>query len=151
MYLAALGLCCYAPAFSSCGEQGFLPVVVHRLLIAVVSFVVGHRLWVHRFQCLWCVASAVVAHGPWSMWTLIAVVPGLVASHYVYHVQFCPFQSLDRTPNSNADLPQEKPSLPGDLVKVCLLPRDSVIPILKYLPQFNNKSGVISNGFKVFI
>ena len=76
---------------------------------------------------------------------------GLVASHYVYHVQFYPFQSLDRTPNSNANVPQERPSVPGDLVKVGLLPRDSVIPILKYLPQFNNKSGVISNGFKVFI
>ena len=35
--LAALGLCCCAWAFSSCGEQGLLFVVVHRLLIAVAS------------------------------------------------------------------------------------------------------------------
>ena len=35
----ALGLCCCVRAFSSCGEQGLLFVVVRRLLIAVASLV----------------------------------------------------------------------------------------------------------------
>ena len=34
-----LGLCCCAWAFSSCGEQGLLFMVVHGLLIAVASLV----------------------------------------------------------------------------------------------------------------
>ena len=42
--LAALGLHCSAWAFSSCGEQGLLFVVVRGLLIAVASLVVEHRL-----------------------------------------------------------------------------------------------------------
>ena len=37
LFLAALGLCCCAWAFSSCGEQGLLFVVVCRLLIAVAE------------------------------------------------------------------------------------------------------------------
>ena len=44
LFLAALGLCCCAWAFSSCGEQGLLFVVVHGLLIAVASLVAEHRL-----------------------------------------------------------------------------------------------------------
>ena len=36
LFMAALGLCCCAPVFSSCGECG--------LLIAVASLVVEHRL-----------------------------------------------------------------------------------------------------------
>ena len=36
-YLAALGLHCCTRAFSSCGEQGLLFIVVCRLLIAVAS------------------------------------------------------------------------------------------------------------------
>ena len=43
-FLAVLGLCCYARAFSSCGEQGLLLVVVHGLLIAVASLVAEHGL-----------------------------------------------------------------------------------------------------------
>ena len=39
IYLAALGLRCYTRAFSSCGEQGLLFVVGHRLLTAVASLV----------------------------------------------------------------------------------------------------------------
>ena len=35
--MAALGLCCWARAFSSCGERGLPFVVVHGLLIAVAS------------------------------------------------------------------------------------------------------------------
>ena len=44
LFLAALGLRCCARAFSSCGEQGLLFVVVHGLLIAVASLVVEHGL-----------------------------------------------------------------------------------------------------------
>ena len=42
--LAVLGLCCCARAFSSCGEQGLLFVVVRGLLIAVASLVTEHGL-----------------------------------------------------------------------------------------------------------
>ena len=42
LFLAALGLRCCAQAFSSCGEQGLLFVVVHRLLIMVASLVAEH-------------------------------------------------------------------------------------------------------------
>ena len=44
LFLAALGLRCCAQAFSSCGEWGLLFVAVRRLLIAVASLVVEHRL-----------------------------------------------------------------------------------------------------------
>ena len=44
LFLAVLGLCCCARAFSSCGERGLLFVVVPRLLIAVASVVAEHRL-----------------------------------------------------------------------------------------------------------
>ena len=37
--LVALGVHCYARAFSSCGEQGLLFVEMHRLLTAVASLV----------------------------------------------------------------------------------------------------------------
>ena len=43
-FLAALGLHCCAWAFSSCGEQGLLFVVVCWLLIAVASLVADHGL-----------------------------------------------------------------------------------------------------------
>ena len=43
-FLAALGLCCCAWAFSSCGERGLLLVAVHGLLTVVASLVVEHRL-----------------------------------------------------------------------------------------------------------
>ena len=42
--MAALGLRCYAQAFSSCGEQGLLFIAVRRLLIAVSSLVAEHGL-----------------------------------------------------------------------------------------------------------
>ena len=42
LFLAALGLRCYAWAFPSCGEQGLLFVEVHRLLTAVASLVAEH-------------------------------------------------------------------------------------------------------------
>ena len=44
LFLALLGLCCCARAFSSCGECGPLFVAVRRLLIAVASLVVEHGL-----------------------------------------------------------------------------------------------------------
>ena len=43
-FLAVLGLCCCAWAFSGCGEQGLLFVALHRLLIAVASLVAEHGL-----------------------------------------------------------------------------------------------------------
>ena len=44
LFLAALGLHCCVRAFSSCGEQGLLFVVVRGLLVAVASLVAEHRL-----------------------------------------------------------------------------------------------------------
>ena len=44
LFLAALGLCCCARAFSSCGERGLLFVAVCRLLIVVASLVAEHGL-----------------------------------------------------------------------------------------------------------
>ena len=45
LFLAALGLrWVFARAFSSCGEQGLLFVVVHGLLIVVASLVAEHGL-----------------------------------------------------------------------------------------------------------
>ena len=42
LFLAALGLCCCARVFSSCGERGLFFVAVRGLLIAVASLVVEH-------------------------------------------------------------------------------------------------------------
>ena len=50
-----LGLCCFVWAFSSCGEQNWLFTVVRRLVIAVASVAVEHRLRGAR-------ASAAAAH-----------------------------------------------------------------------------------------
>ena len=44
LFLAALGLCCCARAFSSCGEWRLLFAVVRRLLIALASLVAEHGL-----------------------------------------------------------------------------------------------------------
>ena len=44
LFLAALGLCCCAQAFSSCSEWGLLFVAVCGLLIAVASLLVEHGL-----------------------------------------------------------------------------------------------------------
>ena len=44
MYLAALGLRCWARAFSSCGERGLLFAAVRGLLIAMASLVAEHGL-----------------------------------------------------------------------------------------------------------
>ena len=50
LFLAALGLCYCARAFSSCGERGLLFVAVCGLLIAVASFVAEHRLQAPGFR-----------------------------------------------------------------------------------------------------
>ena len=42
LFLAVLGLCCCAQAFSSCGERGLLFVAVRGLLIAVASLAADH-------------------------------------------------------------------------------------------------------------
>ena len=47
IFLAVLGLCCCARAFSSCGERGLLFVAVRGLLIAVASLVAKHGLLAH--------------------------------------------------------------------------------------------------------
>ena len=44
LFSVVLGLHCCMEAFSSCGEQGLLFIVVHGLLIAVASLVTEHRL-----------------------------------------------------------------------------------------------------------
>ena len=43
-FLTVLGLHCLALVFFSCGEQGRLFAVVRRLVAAMVSFVVEHKL-----------------------------------------------------------------------------------------------------------
>ena len=44
LFLVALGLQCWALSSSSCGELGLLFAVVYRLLIAVASLDMEHRL-----------------------------------------------------------------------------------------------------------
>ena len=61
IYLATLGLCCCAWAFSSRGEQGLHFVAERGLLIVVVSLVTEHRLQAHGLPQLWHVGSVVVA------------------------------------------------------------------------------------------
>ena len=55
LFLAVLGLCCWARAFSSCGEQRLLFVVVRGLLVAGGFSCCGA-------QALGARASVVVAH-----------------------------------------------------------------------------------------
>ena len=44
LFLAELGLCCHAQAFSSCGKRSLLFIAVRGLLVVVASLVVEHRL-----------------------------------------------------------------------------------------------------------
>ena len=44
LFLAVLGLCCCARAFSSCAQRGLLFIAVRGFLIAVASLVVKHGL-----------------------------------------------------------------------------------------------------------
>ena len=50
LFLAALGLCCCAWVFSSCGEWGLLLVVLCRLLIVVACLVAEHGLYAHGLR-----------------------------------------------------------------------------------------------------
>ena len=67
LFLAVLGLCCCAWAFSSCGERELLFVVVCGLLTAVASLVAEHGLYARASvvvaRGLQSVGSVVVAHG----------------------------------------------------------------------------------------
>ena len=72
LFLAVLGLRCCTRAFSSCGEQGLLFVVVHGLLIAMSSLVMEHGLQVCRLhqlcmqaQQLWLAGSRAQAQQLW--------------------------------------------------------------------------------------
>ena len=44
LFLAVLGLHCCTRAFSSCGEQELLFIVMHGLLVAVASLIAEHGL-----------------------------------------------------------------------------------------------------------
>ena len=55
-FLAALGLCCCAQAFPSCGDGGYSLVLVYGRLTVVLSLVAEHRLLGTR-------ASVVVVYG----------------------------------------------------------------------------------------
>ena len=63
LFLAALGLRCCSQAFSSCGEQGPLLVVVRGPLTVAASPVAEHGLQARRLQQLWHAGSALVARG----------------------------------------------------------------------------------------
>ena len=70
-----LGLHCCMRAFSSCGQQGLLFVVVHGPLVAVASLVEEHGLQAHRLQQLWLAGSRAQAQELWRT--------GLVALRHV--------------------------------------------------------------------
>ena len=74
-FLAVLGLCCCARAFSGCGERGLLFVAVRRLLIVVASLVAEHGLQAHGLQQLWHTGSRAQAQQLW--------LAGLVALRHV--------------------------------------------------------------------
>ena len=61
-FLAVVGLCFCTQAFSSCSERGLL-FLVFRILVAVASLVVEHRLQAHGLQQLQHVGSIVSAYG----------------------------------------------------------------------------------------
>ena len=73
LFLAALGLCCCALAFSGCGERGLLFLAVRGFLIVVAS------LAEHGLRQLWHLGSVVVANGLQSTGSL-AVAHGLSCS-----------------------------------------------------------------------
>ena len=89
IFLAVLGLRYFAQAFSSCGKQGLLFVVVcEPLIITVTSLVAEHRLQAHRRHLLWHRGSVVGTRGPQCVQTC-RVVP--------YSLSSCGFahQSVD--------------------------------------------------------
>ena len=68
LFLAALDLCCFARAFSCCGEQGLLSDAVLGLLIVVASLVAQRGLYVPSLQQLWRPGLLVPQHAG-SSWT----------------------------------------------------------------------------------
>ena len=77
LFLAALGLCCCTQAFSGCGEQGLLFIVVHGLLLLRIT---GSRhtdfsSYGTRGQQLWLTGSRAQAQQLWHT--------GLVAPQHV--------------------------------------------------------------------
>ena len=78
-FMAVLGLCCCARAFSSCREQGLPFLAVHRLLIVGASLFAEHGLSVHGLQQLQHASSVVVARRLQSTGSVV-VVHGLSCS-----------------------------------------------------------------------
>ena len=50
LFMAVLGLCFYARAFSSCGKRGPLFIAVRRPLTVAASLVAEHRLQMRRLS-----------------------------------------------------------------------------------------------------
>ena len=63
LFLTALGLCCCTWAFSSCGEQGLLFIVVLGLLVAVASHC---GAWALGTQASVVVARGLSSCGSWA-------------------------------------------------------------------------------------
>ena len=65
LFLAVLGLCFCARAFSSCGEWGPLFITVRRPLTVLVSLVAEHRLQTRRLSN--CGSGAQLLRGMWDL------------------------------------------------------------------------------------
>ena len=65
LFLAVLGLHCCARAFSSCGKQGPLFIVVRGPLTVMASLVAEHRLQTRRLSS--CGSRAQLLHGMWDL------------------------------------------------------------------------------------
>ena len=73
LFRVALGLLCYARAFSSHSRQGLLFIAVRQLLIVVAHLAVDHRLQAHGLQWSQHVGSVVVVYGLLGTWALVVV------------------------------------------------------------------------------
>ena len=65
LFLAVLGLCFCARAFSSCGERGPLLIAVHGPLTITASLVAEHRLQTRRLSS--CGSRAQLLRGMWDL------------------------------------------------------------------------------------
>ena len=65
LFLAVLGLCFCARAFSSCGKRGPLFIAVRRPLIIAASSVAEHRLQTRRLSS--CGSWAQLLRGMWDL------------------------------------------------------------------------------------
>ena len=70
--MAALGLCCFAQAVSSCRGGGGLLCVVRGLLIAVASLVAEHGLWALRLHGSWALGHRLNSCGT-QAWLLLGM------------------------------------------------------------------------------